>query len=98
MEWHDSHKKPPFPGQKVYYFGKNIGLWVGTYKYEPNGIHKNNGDYVELCPHLFFPLDNFGVVDACDAPYWLPYEEERELSGWRPIIPENFTKDLYDEK
>lgn len=99
MQWLDSHKKPPDPeGQKVYYFGRHIGLWVGYYKFQLNGIHKDNGDYVELCPHLFRPLDGGGLVDACDAPYWMPYDESREASGWRPIVPKQYTKDLYDDE
>ena len=34
MEWNNSHKNPPQSGQKVYYFGPNIGLWIGHYSYE----------------------------------------------------------------
>lgn len=94
MKWNNSHTNPPKVGQIVYYFGPNIGLWVGTYKYEEQKV-KHMGKDVSLCPHLFFPLDNIGVCDACDAPYWLEYDEEREKQGWRPIIPENYTQDLY---
>lgn len=96
MKWNDSHKNPPKDGQKVYYFGPNIGLWVGTYNYKLNGITLENGKYIELCPHLFSPSNSFGICDGCDAPYWLEYDEEKESKGWRPIVPENYTKDLYD--
>lgn len=97
MKWLDSHTNPPNPeGQIVYYFGPNIGLWVGHYKYEPNGITQGNGKYIELCPHLFRPLDGHGLVDACDAPFWMPYDEQLERQGWRPIVPHPYTKDLYD--
>lgn len=95
MQWNNSHKNPPQSGQIVYYFGPNIGIWVGTYTYKINGITKDNGEFVELCPHLFSPLNSFGVVDACDAPYWLEYDAKRESEGWRPIIPESYTRDLY---
>lgn len=97
MKWNDSHKNPPNSGDIVYYFGPNIGLWVGKYKYEKNGITKSNGEHIELCPHLFTPINDWGIVDACDAPYWLPFDPENESKGWRPIIPEKYTQDLYDK-
>lgn len=89
MEWNNSHKNPPAEGQKVYYFGENIGIGIGHYRYKENSVHG-----IELCPHLFQNVD-WGLVDACDAPYWLPYDEKRAKS-WCPIIPEKYTKDLYD--
>lgn len=97
MKWNNSHTNPPKHGQKVYYFGKNIGLWVGTYTYEETKIPTIKGKEVELCPHVFRCDDGWGNVDACDAPYWLPYDSKREKQGWRPIVPECFTKDLYDD-
>lgn len=87
MKWNKSHTNPPEQGQKVYYFGENIGIGIGHYRYEENSV---NGQ--PLCPHLFQNV-NFGIVDACDAPYWLPYDEER-AKGWCPIIPEEYTKGL----
>ena len=106
MEWNNSHKNPPNVNQKVYYFGPYIGIGIGHY-YNESGrsfypyYYDEQGekqyDYkkkVELCPHIFQNI-NFGTVDACDAPYWLPYDEERAKS-WCPIIPEQYTKDLYD--
>lgn len=95
MKWNNSHKNPPEQNQKVYYFGKNIGLWVGHYKYEEQSIKHKDGSETVLCPHIFF--GGGGYVDACDAPYWMPYDEKRESDGWRPIVPEVFTKDLYDD-
>ena len=103
MEWNNSHKNPPKVGQKVYYFGPHIGIGIGFYSYEKdrhfypiyykNGIKKFDPKPVQLCPHIFENI-NLGVVDACDAPFWLPYDEERAKS-WCPIIPEKYTKDLY---
>lgn len=29
MEWNNSHKNPPQSGEKVYYFGPNIGIGIG---------------------------------------------------------------------
>ena len=94
MEWNNSHKNPPQQGQKVYYFGENIGIGIGHYYYdEDQHIDTKNGR-IELCPHLFKNVD-WGLVDACDAPFWYPYDEKRAQS-WCPIIPEQYTKDLYD--
>lgn len=94
MEWNDSHKNPPKNGDKVYYFGPNIGIWVGHYKYDENQhLMLDDGKKVPLCPHLFIGA---GVVDACDAPFWLPFSVERENEGWRPIVPTKYTKGLYD--
>lgn len=71
-DWISSHKHPPKEGQKVYYFGYDIGIWTGTYSYRPQVVVG-----VSLCPHLFFN-ETGGVVDACDAPWWKPYDPDRE--------------------
>ena len=95
MEWNNSHKNPPAEGQKVYYFGEHIGIGIGYYSYDENQrIITQDGTKVDLCPHLFRNT-YWGLVDACDAPFWLPYDEER-AKGWCPIIPEQYTKGLYD--
>lgn len=97
MEWNNSHKNPPAVGQKVYYFGTNIGIGIGHYHYEQQVIKSKFGNPdIELCPHIFTNV-SFGVVDACDAPYWIPYDEERAKS-WVPIIPKEYTKNLYDDE
>jgi len=95
MEWFNSHKNPPKVGQKVYYFGSNIGIGIGNYSYDTDQhMTMKDGKRVDLCPHLFRNVI-WGLVDACDAPFWLPYDEERAKS-WCPIIPEEYTKGLYD--
>ena len=105
MKWNNSHKNPPKVGQKVYYFGPNIGIGIGhysyekgrffnTYYYDEQSLKVYEDKQIELCPHIF-ENTSFGVVDACDAPYWLAYDEERAKS-WCPIIPIEYTKDLYD--
>jgi hypothetical protein len=100
-DWRNSHTDPPKEGQRVYYFGENIGLWTGTYKYEERGVpgKKKNGVevYIGLCPHAFYRDDGFGNVDACDAPYWQPYDAEREYKGWRPLPPREYLKGLFDD-
>ena len=104
MEWNNSHKNPPEVGQKVYYFGPNIGLFIGHYFYHQNRkietyyYDENNEKIVDkvidVCEHIFINVNN-GMCDACDAPFWLPYDEEKAKS-WCPIIPEEYTKGLYD--
>jgi hypothetical protein len=104
MEWNNSHKNPPNEGQKVYYFGPNIGIGIGHYSFHPNRkietyhYNENNEKIVdkeiEVCPHVFTNV-RFGVVDACDAPFWYHYDEE-DAECWSPIIPEQYTKGLYD--
>lgn len=80
--WHKCKDNPPQDGQKVYYFGPNIGLWRGTYRYCPDDPWK----------HLFFCDSDpvFGIpmhVDFDDAPYWREYNEEDEKRGFVPILP-----------
>lgn len=105
MEWNNSHKNPPKVNEKVYYFGPNIGIGIGhysfveqrsfkPYSYDKTGEKVYDDEEISLCPHIFTNV-GFGVVDACDAPFWLPYDEERAKS-WCPIIPEKYTKGLYD--
>ena len=107
MEWNNSHKNPPEVGQKVYYFGPNIGLWIGEYSYvegrsfKPFWHDENNNKVfddkeIALCPHVFSCADGLGICDACDAPHWLPYDENRAKS-WVPIIPKEYTKGIYDD-
>jgi len=105
MEWFNSHKNPPSEGQKVYYFGPNIGIGIGYYSYHPDRkmetyyYNENNEKAVdktiEICQHVFTNQSKPWTCDACDAPFWLPYDEERAKS-WCPIIPEEYTKGLYD--
>lgn len=93
MKWNNSHKNPPTEGQKVYYFGPAIGIWIGTYKYQPRTIERPKCGDLVLCPHTFHCADNFGVVDACDAPYWLPYDETG-AKCWVPMPPEEYVASL----
>ena len=94
MEWNNSHKNPPEQGQKIYYFGPNIGIGIGHYSYDADQHIMTNKGRVDLCPHLFKNIV-FGLVDACDAPFWIPYDEQRAKS-WCPIIPEKYTQGLYE--
>lgn len=94
--WRNSHKDPPAVGQEVYYFGPNIGIGIGHYKYEEQRIvgTKGNKD-IELCPHIF-TNNHWGVVDACDAPYWQPYDPERAKS-WSPMPPVGYMREIVSD-
>jgi hypothetical protein len=89
MEWNSSHNNPPKVGQKVYYFGPHIGIWIGCYKYEEQTVND-----IRLCPHIFY--GEGGYVDADDVPYWLPYDEEK-AKIWCPIVPWQYTQGLYED-
>ena len=44
MQWKNSHKNPPSPGQEVYYFGPNIGIGIGKYHYEERTLKSTMGN------------------------------------------------------
>lgn len=91
--WRNSHKDPPAVGQEVYYFGPNIGIGIGHYKYEEQTLKFENGNKdIELCPHIF-TNNNWGVVDACDAPRWQPYDADRARS-WSPMPPMEYMDEV----
>lgn len=94
--WRNSHKDPPAVGQEVYYFGPNIGIGIGHYKYEEQRIvgTKGNKD-IELCPHIF-TNNHWGVVDACDAPHWQPYDPESAKS-WVPMPPVGYMREIVSD-
>lgn len=86
--WHKSHKELPKDGQKVYYFGPQIGLWRGTYRHCPEDKYN---------PHLFFSDADpvFGInmhVDRDDAPFWREYSEEYEKKGYVPLPPYEYLR------
>jgi hypothetical protein len=94
LGWRCSHKDPPIDGQEVYYFGPEIGIGIGHYKYEEQVISKKGHPDVHLCPHIF-TNNKFGVVDACDAPRWRPYDSER-AKGWVPIPPVAYLPEIIE--
>jgi hypothetical protein len=80
MEWISFFEKQPEHGQKIYYYGQYIGVWLGRYEYHPDDL---------FSPHLIIceekddetetVLSTYGLaglsmtVDRMDAPWWIPY-------------------------
>ena len=98
VEWNNSHNNPPKIGQEVYYFGPSIGIHIGKYEYREEVHWDESGSEPalkdQICPHLFVN-NNWGVVDACDAPRWLPYDAERARS-WVPLPPKEYIEEIYE--
>lgn len=94
-EWREVHSDPPEQGQKIWYFGPNIGLHIGHYEYRENGIKRPDGTEIPLCPHLIKNV-RFGLVDGCDAPHWIPYDAEM-AEHWVPLPPRQYLRGLFDE-
>lgn len=89
----------PEKGQKVYYFGHPIGLHIGIFDptVETKGRTENEAgeeviielpeEIVAAINHNKFINAAWGVCDADDAPWWLPYDEARAKS-WVPLPPD----------
>ncbi|NDD53224.1 hypothetical protein EBZ39_05010 [bacterium] len=97
--WIRSRAQLPEKGQMVYYFGHNIGLHIGRFDptvetrccYEgPDGklVEEDMPQHViDAINHNKFINNDWGVCDADDAPWWMPYDEERAKS-WVPLPPD----------
>lgn len=73
-----------------------IGIGIGHYKYEEQVIKGSKGGKdIQLCPHIF-TNNVFGVVDACDAPRWRPYDPEH-AKGYAPMPPYDYIKQIAEE-
>lgn len=97
--WIHASQRLPEAGQEVYYFGPHIGLHIG--KFDPTiqtkgWVENEHGESVlEDLPeqvvaainHNKFLNNSWGVCDADDAPWWLPYDAERARS-WCPLPPD----------
>jgi hypothetical protein len=97
--WVRCRERLPEEGQMVYYFGHNIGLHIG--RFDPTvetkcWVENEAGESVlEDMPervinsinHNKFINNNWGVCDADDAPWWMPYDAERAKS-WCPLPPD----------
>lgn len=97
--WIRAKDSLPEQGQMVYYFGKMIGLHIGTFDATvqtqachdgPNGelVYEDiPASIVAMINHNKFVNNDWGVVDADDAPWWRPYDEKRAKS-WCPLPPD----------
>lgn len=86
MQWISFHgPRKPINGQKIYYYGENIGVWKGRYKIDrddPVSPHlilceeetSLPNDILEAVEILAGEPKITGVVDNMDAPWWMPYE------------------------
>jgi hypothetical protein len=90
MEWISFFEKQPEQGQSIWYYGEALGVWRGTYEFEPND---------PFCPYQMvcrertketdeilskYGLDTIEMTaDRMDAPWWMP--DDGVMS--RPIKP-----------
>ncbi len=97
--WIRCRNQLPEPGQEVYYFGPDIGLHIG--KFDPTvstkgwTVNEAGEEVLVELPervvnsinHNKFLNNSWGVADADDAPWWMPYDPERARS-WVPLPPD----------
>lgn len=97
----------PAPGQEVYYFGPDIGLHIG--RFDPTVetkcwvMNEAGEEVLEDMPervinainHNKFINNDWGVCDADDAPWWMPYDAVRAKS-WVPLPPDYVPIDTHD--
>lgn len=103
--WIRAKDQLPEEGQMVYYFGPDIGIHIGTFDstvqkqccYEDENGNLVYEDMpqrlVEMINHNKFLNNNWGVVDADDAPFWRPYDPERAKS-WVPLPPRGYMREI----
>jgi hypothetical protein len=97
--WIRCSDRLPEDGQIVYYFGHPVGLHVGvfdsTVQTKGYAVNEAGEEILEDLPehvvrainHNKFINRAWGVCDADDAPWWMPYDEERAKS-WAPLPPD----------
>ena len=105
--WIRCSDRLPEENQMVYYFGPNIGIHIGKFDstvqtqccYEgPDGqlVYEDMPQrLVDAINHNKFVNNDWGVVDADDAPYWRPYDPERAKS-WVPLPPRGYMRQIVD--
>lgn len=97
--WIRCRDRLPEEGQIVYYFGPQLGIHIGRFDptVETKGWTTNEAGEDELVDlpervinainHNKFKNLDWGVCDADDAPWWMPYDAERAKS-WVPLPPD----------
>ena len=83
MIWVKCKERLPINGQKVWYYGPNIGVWQGNYEIDKTESGQEMREKFGIPVDLFICGEGLGVVDSDDAPYWMPYEDGSE----RPVPP-----------
>lgn len=91
----------PRNGQKIYYYGENIGVWKGRYKIDYNDPVSH---HLILCEEENSLPDELldavkaiagepkvtGVVDRMDAPWWMPDEGQPKPNKPEKDYPEDY--------
>jgi hypothetical protein len=89
----------PINGQKIYYYGKHIGVWQGRYE-----IHHDDpvSAHIIICEERSEETDEvlseYGLkgitmmVDRMDAPWWMPYEGQAKPAKPDQDYPPEYPK------
>lgn len=103
--WIRAKGRLPEEGQMVYYFGPAIGIHIGTFDStvqtqcfyedeEGNRVYEDMPQRtIDAINHNKFINNDWGVVDADDAPWWRPYDPERAKS-WVPLPPRGYMREI----
>jgi hypothetical protein len=93
MEWlsYFGYRRP-INGQKIFYYGEHIGVWRGTYSYDPNDpVSPHRMICSEKSEETDEVLAQYGlsnmtmIVDRMDCPWWMADDgQEKPL---RPSEP-----------
>ena len=81
LAWISFFQRQPRDGQKIWYYGKHIGVWLGIYHYSPND---------PVSHHIILCDEAPGFVDRMDAPYWQPYERKQRPAKPEKDYPEDY--------
>jgi hypothetical protein len=98
MEWLSYFgRRRPINGQKIFYYGPNIGVWRGTYSldwsdpYCPHRMicgERNQETDEVLSEH---GLDKMTMmVDRMDAPWWMPDEGQEKPAPPSEPYPKDY--------
>lgn len=105
QQWIRCSDQLPEAGQVVYYFGPALGIHIGRFDptVETKGWVENEAGesvledlparVVAAINHNKFINNHWGVCDADDAPWWMPYDEKRAKS-WCPLPPAGYMRDI----
>ena len=110
MEWLSFFGyRRPINGQRIYYYGENIGVWRGRYKIDRNDPVSHHlilcEEETSLSEGLLEAVEIIageskvtGVVDRMDAPWWMPYEGQPKPERPAYDYPDDYPHYDYDKK